>query len=145
MAGLCSHEGPSHYLPLRTETKIYQRRRVTVTKPLFPGYVFARFTPEQRVTLLKSNAVVRIIEAPRQRELLHQLAQIRKALLIDPSLGACEAIKAGRRVQVTAGPFQGIEGIVASVKGHTLVRLNIELIGQAVALEIERDALALLD
>ena len=33
------------YLPLRKETKIYQRRKVTVEKPVFPRYVFAAFGP----------------------------------------------------------------------------------------------------
>ena len=36
----CTHHGITSELPLRQETKIYQRRRVTVQKPVFPGYAF---------------------------------------------------------------------------------------------------------
>jgi transcription antitermination factor NusG len=141
MADFCGHESIAHYLPLRRETKIYQRRKVTVEKPLFPGYLFVRLDHDERQKVLKTNNIVRTIETSRQRELLHQLAQIRKALAVDPTLGSCEAIKAGRRVRILGGPFRGIEGCVVSIKGHDVVRLNIELIGQAVALDIQRDYL----
>jgi transcription antitermination factor NusG len=135
----------SHYLPLRTETKVYQRRRVTVQKPVFPGYLFASFDAQGRLELLKTNAVVRILAPGNQRELLHQLAQVRKALEVDPGLGAAAAISAGRLVRICDGPFCGVEGRVISLKGQTMVCLNVELVGQAVRVQIERERLEPLD
>lgn len=145
MAEFCGNSAIVHYLPLRRETKIYQRRKVTVEKPLFPGYFFVRLDQDERQKVLKTNNIVRILETQRQRHLLHQLAQVRKALTVDPTLGACEAIKEGKRVRISGGPFRGIEGLVVSIKGHAVVRLNIELIGQAVALDIEREYLEAAD
>lgn len=47
---------------------------------------------------------------------------------------------------IKAGPFMGIEGVVDSLKSNrTTVRLNVEMVGQAVALEIEVAYLELLD
>lgn len=145
MAEYCEAHGFTFYLPLREETKIYQRRRVTVHKPLFPGYFFVTFAPDERVQILKTNNVVRILQPLAQRAFLHQLAQIRRALRCDPTLGACAMLEQGRHVRILAGPFQGVEGIVETLKGRTRVLLNIEMIGQAIAVETDREFLALID
>jgi transcription antitermination factor NusG len=48
-------------------------------------------------------------------------------------------------VRITGGPFSGIEGIVASLKGKTSVRLNVEMVGQAVAVDVAREFLEVID
>ncbi len=135
MADYCESSGITHYLPLRAERKIYQRRRVEVTKPLFPGYVFAQFDAERRTLVLKSGQVVRIIEVHDQARLIHELEQVQRAIEANPVLAACPAITGGTRVRITSGPFMGIEGIVATLKGQTRVMLNVDMIGQAVPVE----------
>jgi transcription antitermination factor NusG len=145
MAECCRILDVSHYLPLRSETKIYQRRKVTVDKPVFPGYVFATFDRTQRLGVLRTNYVVRIIEPLEQRAFLHELAQVRRALRVDPTLGAVEALKKGRRVRITGGPFMGVEGVVEALKRSTSVLLNVDMIGQAVAVEVDKDYLELID
>jgi transcription antitermination factor NusG len=136
MAGYCTVLGLSYYLPLRRETKIYQRRKVIVDKPVFPGYLFAGLDRDGRLSLQKTNLIVRILEPSREEDLLHDLDQVRQALGVDPSLNACEALQAGRYVRIKDGPFRGIEGVVAGIKANTIVRLNVDLIGQAVAVEV---------
>jgi transcription antitermination factor NusG len=145
VAEFCRIQDMSHYLPLRRETKIYQRRKVTVEKPLFPGYFFAAFDGDGRLNLLKTNNVVRILAPPSKRELLHELAQIRRALRVDPTLGTCAALKKGRRVRIVGGAFRGIEGVVYSLKGTAKVRLNVDMIGRAVAMEVDRECLEVID
>ncbi len=135
MADYCESSGINHYLPLRAERKIYQRRRVEFKKPLFAGYVFAQFGPTLRATALKSGQIVRIIEAPDQARLLDELDQVRKALDANPVLAACPAITQGTRVRITSGPFMGLDGIVSTIKGQTRVMLNVDIIGQAVPVE----------
>ncbi|OGV62804.1 MAG: hypothetical protein A2498_02650 [Lentisphaerae bacterium RIFOXYC12_FULL_60_16] len=137
--------GLSHYLPLRSATKIYQRRKVTVGKPVFPGYCFVSFDWEGRLELLKTNQIARFLVPPSQRQLLHQLAQIRRALRVDPTLAIEQSLDAGTRVRIATGPFMGVEGLVAEIKGISKVLLNVEMIGQAVALEVRRDFLEILD
>jgi transcriptional antiterminator RfaH len=145
MAEHCRVNKLSHYLPLRQETKVYQRRKVTVEKPVFPGYFFVGFDAEGRATVLKTNNVVRILVPGRRRQLLHELAQIRKALAADRTLGTVAAMTSGKRVRITGGPFMGIEGTVTVVKGKNMVRLNVELIGRAVAVEVQREFLEIVD
>ncbi len=145
LAEVCRVMGLSHYLPLREETKVYQRRKVTVLKPVFPGYLFASFDRRGRLALLKTNNVVRILECADQRQLLHQLAQVRKALAVDITLNSCSALTRGKLVQIKSGPFMGLEGRVLSIRARTKVRLNVEMIGQAVMVEVDRALVEVLD
>lgn len=141
LAEYCGARAVACELPLREETKIYQRRKVTVQKPVFPGYVFVHFTPEDKVVVLKSNVIVRILPVDNQDQLVRELGQIRQALLVDPTLDACAAFQAGRRVSIRSGPFQGLEGVVQSVKGKTKVVLNVDMIGRALAVEVGMELL----
>ncbi len=126
-----------HYLPLRSETKIYQRRKVTVEKPVFPGYCFVCFDARGRRELLQSNLIVRILEPADETRLLHELDQVRKALAVDPTLNACSALPKGTFVRIRSGPFAGLEGVVAEWRSPIRVLLNVELINRAVAVETD--------
>ena len=57
----CALYGIPSYLPLRAKTHVVQRRKVTFMVPVFPGYVFAKFSPEQRLLLLQTNLLVRVL------------------------------------------------------------------------------------
>jgi transcription antitermination factor NusG len=119
---------------------------VVVEKPVFSGYFFVAFDRDSRATLLRTNNVVRIIRPEDQQRLLHELDQIQLALEVDPTLATCMALKRGRLVRIRGGAFMGIEGVVSSLKnGSPKVRLNVDLIGRAVAMEIDRDLLELID
>jgi transcription antitermination factor NusG len=85
--------------------------------------------------------VVRILDPHDEARLVRELDQIRKALAVDATLGATDAVKEGRRVRITAGPFLGIEGIVTELKGAAKVVLNVEMIGRAVVVVTDRDCL----
>ena len=141
MAAYCCMLPLQHYLPLRRERKKYQRRQVEVRKPLFPGYVFVRFRKEQRLSVLQSSQVARVLEVREQARFIGEIEQIRQALGVDPSLQACPAITTGMTVRITAGPFQGLEGIVAKAKGQSRVIINVNMIGQGVAIEADEDIL----
>ena len=145
VAAYCRISNVSFYLPLRMETRVYQRRKVQVEKPVFPGYVFASLNVEKRETVMKSNHILRIIHPSNQRLLLHQLAQIRKALRANPTLIAIPSIEKGTTVRITRGPFMGIEGIVSSKKGSSRVILNVNMVKQAVVIEVEHDCLEIID
>jgi transcriptional antiterminator RfaH len=126
-----------HYLPLRRETRVYQRRRVTFEYPLFPGYLFAACNYDSLATLLNSHQVVRTLDVMDQDRLIFELDQIRRALNVDPTLGANRMVQPGQTVRVKSGPFQGIEGRVVTVQGRTRVMLSVEMIGQAVMVDVE--------
>ena len=86
MAGYCVKLELAYYLPLRRETKVYQRRKVTVEKPVFPGYFFAAFDRAGRLSLLRSNYIVRLMEVPDRRAFLRAG---RRLASIKSCRGAC--------------------------------------------------------
>ena len=137
MAEYCEYYAVCHYLPLRSETKVYQRRKVTVEKPMFPGYVFADVQGQWRDLVVRSSSLAKMIEVTDQDRFLCEIEQVRRALDIDPTLGATAAITSGKPVRIAGGPFQGLEGVVATVHGVTRVVLNVDMIGQAVKLDVE--------
>ena len=141
LAKYCDSVNLEHYLPLRTERKLYQLRKKDVLKPLFPGYVFVKFSAFQRILVLKSQLIVRVLQVKDQIGLIDELNQIQKALEVNPCLNACPAVEQGTRVRIISGPFQGLEGMVAILKGQTRVVLNVDIIGKGVALETSLDML----
>ena len=123
MAEYCTFYRVEHYLPLRKETKIYQRRKVTVEKPVFPGYVFADVPQPNRQTVLKSGNLVRLIEVRDQQRFVHEISQVRQALAIDATLGATAAIAHGKNIIGGAAPDAVEVGIRAGL--HEFQRLAV--------------------
>jgi len=145
IAQCCAALEIEHYLPLCSEVKVYQRRKVTVEKPVFPGYVFASFDRQQRLALLKTNQVIRFLETDDEERLVYELEQVRKALAVDPSLGADAALEKGTAIRITGGPFMGVEGWVEELRGQNKVCLSVDMIGQAIVVEVAREYLEPID
>ena len=67
------------HLPVYVKVTKVQRRKVRRELPLFPGYVFTRLLPEERLKMLQTNLLVRTIEIPNPRQAIHQLRQVKNA------------------------------------------------------------------
>lgn len=145
MATICGAMGLEYYLPLRMERKIYQRRAVTTHIPLFPSYFFVQYSNEHLDTMREFQLLLKEIKPQKESALIHDLDQIRKALEIDPTLGAARSLKNGLRVRIIDGPFSGIEGKIAKIRGITKVSLNVDLINQAVKVEVSGDQLEIIE
>ncbi len=144
-AGLLAARKAPVNLPLRREVKIYQRRRVNISKPVFPGYLFAALNEEQRSSLYKTGNLLRVMTPENEQVMLYELDQIQKALAVDPTLQRRSAMTMGRQVRITTGPFMGIEGKVERLKSNTHVILNVEMIGQAIEVEVEKNFVEIID
>ena len=145
VATVCDRHGLDYYLPLRESVKVYQRRKVVVSKPLFPGYLFAVLTPDTRIHILRTNHVLQIIEPEDEAQLMHELEQVRLALSVDPRLSPSCQLSRGARVRIKTGVFMGLEGRVEQIANKTCVRLNVELVGQSVGVDVDRDLVEILE
>lgn len=128
--------GAWRYVPMYVKETRVQRRKVRTLLPLFPGYVFARLNPEQRLNMLKTNLLVRLIEIPYPRETIHQLRQIAHAGRLAP-LTPRESFHPGEEVRVKAGPFYGLTGRIDQVTSELILEVNI--LGRAVSVAINPD------
>jgi len=141
----CTLYGIPYYLPLREKTRKVNRREFKVSLPVFPGYVFVNLPASHKLDLQKTNLLVRILAPFKPRAMLRELIMVRRALRINPSLTPVKPIIKGKRVRIIAGPFMGIEGLVVRLTSKMKVVLNIEMIGQAIAAEVAKDEIEIIE
>ena len=132
LSGCCGFR----YLPLLVKITKVQRRKVRREVPVFPGYVFARLSPDERVNMLKTNLLVRTIFVTRPREMIHQLRQIAHAGRGNGEMRPTNPFKAGDYVRVKYGPMRGTEGYVKREGAKATICLNVAILGLAVEMSI---------
>ena len=125
------------HLPLYLKITKEQRRKVRHELPLFPGYVFTKLTPNDRLEMLRTNLVVNAIYVSRPREMIHQLRQIAHAARGLPEMHPVKHLfKEGDLVRVKYGPFHGIEGYVKRDGPRTTLCMNVDILGTSAEMEI---------
>ena len=120
-----------HYLPLvRKETKV-QRRKVVRFLPVFPGYVFTRLFPDERIRVLETKNVVRTIDVADPRRMIHQLRQVEHACRLPADIRQAATFAEGEYVKVISGPLRGLEGQVRRKGGAATLVLTVDILGRA--------------
>jgi len=131
-----------HYLPLYTERVKWTDRTVVAERPLFAGYVFVRYTPQSRIPVLSTPGVLRILgEEERDMVSSQELDKIRTGLASGLLLRPHARLAVGTRVRVRDGVFAGTEGEVTEFRHQTKVILTLAAVRQCFSLEVEMDAL----
>lgn len=126
------------HLPVYVRITRVQRRKVRRELPLFPGYVFARLSAEERMKMLRTNLVVRTISVARPREMIHQLRQIAHAARGAADLRpAPQMYKVGDLVRIKYGPMRGITGYVKREGAKAALCLNVEILGAAAEMSVD--------
>lgn len=129
------------YLPMRKTFRTCQRRKYAVILPVFTGYAFVKYSEKDRVTVLKSNCICKVIEPYEPRLFLRELVMVRRALRADPTLKSTRTFAEGQMVRITDGAFMGTEGFVKRISSNTKVVLNVSAIGQALTIVVPSDSL----
>ena len=139
--GFAEEAGWPCYLPLRDRVHHYGSRRRSFASPLFPGYIFIAIGQSDLLRLQQNQYVSRVLMAVDQETLVRQLRSLETALARQDIADVLPFIQTGNVVRVVAGPMRGVEGVVQRVKGKTRVILNIDMIQQAVAVEVDSTVL----
>lgn len=127
----------AHYLPLVKQVRYYGRRKVKVSMPLFPGYVFLRGSLDQVYAADRTKRIANIISVNAQDQLDWELRNLHMALSKDAQLTPFPFLKKGVRVEVRSGPFRGLQGIIEGRAADNRLILQVDMLGRAVSLEIE--------
>lgn len=129
------------FLPMREILSRWKDRRKRIWVPLFPGYIFVRHenTGSNRYRVLNIPGAVRFIGFDEVATPVpdDQIEGIRRFLESNLSVDPYPYMKVGRRVEVTAGPLKGIQGKLIKKKGRFRFVLQVDLIRQAVSVEID--------
>lgn len=110
--------------------------------PLLPGYVFFRGDAGSRLSALRSDLLVRVIEVPDQNLLTAELLQIRRLQETGAPLIPLPEFASGDPVRITDGPFAGYVGTVVRHQGRTRLVVSVSMVRQSVAVEFPRELLA---
>lgn len=125
-----------YYLPLMKSKKIYQKRKVEFTKPLFPGYLFVCMNFNQKQTLLISGFSAGFLPVKHQQHLLDELKALHKIPDDNIKIGYQYWLSSGLEVKIISGPFAGSIGVVESHDKIDEVRLQVDILRQAVLVRI---------
>jgi len=135
-----------HYLPVYTERVKWTDRTVVAERPLFTGYVFVRFQPRSRISVISTPGVLRLLgDDARDMVSEEELLKIRDGLASGLLLRPHPSLYVGTRVRVRDGVFGGVEGVVAELRQQCRVILTLAAVHQCFSLEVEIGDLVVLD
>jgi transcription antitermination factor NusG len=128
-----------NFLPQYESLRRWKDRRVTLQLPLFPGYVFVRLALRERLRVLETPSVVRLVgfngrPAPlpeREIEALRTCA--RAKLAAEPHAH----LAVGRRVRIKHGPLAELEGVLVRRKNTFRVVIALDLIARSASVEVD--------
>ena len=133
------HKEIETFLPTITRWSRWKDRRKKVAWPLFPGYCFVRAEIEARPAILRCTGVVNIVSSAGAPDPIanEEIDNIRRLVDTDLLYDPCPLIRKGMRVEVVHGPLKGVVGRLVRKGARARLVLSVDLIGQAVAVEVD--------
>jgi transcriptional antiterminator RfaH len=137
LADYLKKNGIHYYLPLLDSVRSYKYRKVTFTKPMFPGYLFASFDSNGKADIFSSGYAVRILKVTDERELLDDLIQIYTGRVRKADLREGIWLEKGWQVEIISGPLQGMKGFVQNQSNLEEVNLQVNILRRAVTARVK--------
>ena len=144
---LLGRRGIESYLPLVPRKRKWKDRSKVVQLPLFPGYVFGRFSLRELHQVLGTPGVATVVKSSGQpvaipEEELQNVRRFAAALTRQEiELELRPYVAEGQWVQVIDGPFEGVRGIVLERRGRRRVLIGLEAVGQGLEIDVETRSL----
>ena len=136
-------QGFAVFMPMRDLSVRHARQIKQVKRPIFPGYLFVQFDPEQANwrAINNTRGVVRLVCFQANKP------TIVPQPLIDGLMARCDSqhillplddLQIGERVQLISGAFAEFTGKIETFIGNDTVRILLELMGRTVRADIIR-------
>ena len=129
-------------VPVYRSLRRWSDRVKEVEVPLFAGYVLCRFDLSDRMEVMDTPGVARIVGfggAPAALE-DSEIAAIQQVVASKTPLAPWPYLKTGDRVRVERGPMRGLEGTLLRTKDALCLVIGVELLQRSIAVQVERDA-----
>jgi transcription antitermination factor NusG len=132
-------KGITHLLPLHHKRSVWKDRVKMIEVPLFSGYIFGYFALQEKLHVLTTVGVVRLIgingsPVPVPEEQIEAVRTMtEQRLRYDPH----PYLREGMRVRIKHGPLAGVDGILVSKKKQYRLVISIDLIQKSVAVDID--------
>ena len=140
-AELLRQKGLEEFLPTYRRRARWSDRTKWVDHPLFPGYLFCRFDPQNWLPVLQTPGVVHAVGfggkpvpvEPAEMESLRTL--VRSSLPLFPQA----FLRVGQKVLIRSGPLAGVEGILQNFEKNCRIVVSITLLQRSVSAEIDAE------
>ena len=129
--------------PTYRARRLWSDRAKSLDLPLFSGYVFCRFDFAERIAVLDTPGIARIVgfgngPAPVADA---EIAAIKMAVASGLPVRPWPHLKPGDRVRIEDGPLRGVEGILLKEKESLRLVLGVELLQRSIAVELEPESI----
>jgi transcription antitermination factor NusG len=134
-----NNRGYETLCPTYVDRRRYSDRVRTIEAALFPGYLFCRLDPSDRLPVLSSPGVESIVGFGSQphpvdpQEIGALAAVIQSGVLARPY----PFLKVGQRVRVESGPLCNLEGILVATKSECRLVLSVTLLQRSIIAELD--------
>jgi transcription antitermination factor NusG len=131
--------GYESFLPLYKCRRRWSDRFKEIELPLFPGYVFCKFNPLNRLPILTVPGIVHVVGVGRtpvpidEAEMTAIVSTIASGLPSRP----WPFLQIGHGVRIEYGPLRGVEGILQGFRGHQRLVLSVTLLQRSVAVQVD--------
>lgn len=131
--------GYEEFLPLCQCRRRWSDRTIQIEVPLFPGYLFCRFEPQNRLPILKIPGVIQVVGIDRQPIPVDEteIKAIRTLVASGIPNQPWPFLEVGKKVRIEFGPLSGLEGILLEIKGSRRLIVSITLLQRSVAVELD--------
>jgi transcription antitermination factor NusG len=132
-------QGYESFLPLYKCRKRWSDRVKEVETPLFPGYLFCRFDPQDRLPIMKTPGVMQIVGVNRVPVPVDEVEINAIQILVASGIPnqPWPFLQVGEKVRIESGSLRGLEGILMDFKGTQRLVLSITLLQRSVSVEID--------
>ena len=139
VAAFLDGKGYEWFLPTYWCRRRWSDRIKKTELPLFPGYLFCRFNPLQRLPILQTPGLVSIVGVGRNPVPVEEAEIDAVRMLISAGLShqPWPYLTVGQRVRIEHGALRGLEGILHSIKGRYRIVVSVNLLQRSVAAEID--------
>ena len=139
VAEMLSAKGFEVFLPLYDSQRRWKDRKMTISLPLFPCYLFIRGGLDRRLQILTTPGVHMILCKGDHAAIIpeDEIQAIRKAVERPFRVEPHPFLKCGERVRVKQGALAGIEGILSVKKNKYRLVLSVDMMARSMAVEID--------
>jgi transcription antitermination factor NusG len=135
---MLSTKGFHVFLPLYDSIRRWKDRKMLLSLPLFPSYVFVKGGSERKLQIVSTPGVHmmlyrgdKIASIPEE-----QIAAIRTMVEGRFQVEPHPFLQCGQRVRVLRGALEGVEGILTRKKNLFRLVLSVDMLAQSVAMEV---------
>ncbi|MFA8300208.1 MAG: UpxY family transcription antiterminator [Hyphomicrobiales bacterium] len=132
------NKGIETYLPLKKEYRQWSDRKKLIESPFIPSYIFVRLSSNERVNVLQTDGVVKMITFLGQAAIIPDAQIDTLKLLIDSENDftiITTPLQRGDYVEIKSGSLAGITGEIHDIYSKSKILVRIDNIGYSLLID----------